>query len=167
MNPWNWLTEPLVGGTEPHKFHTCIHRTLRSCKNMMCVRNFIFIAQNLLLPNPWIWLPEPLGFDRTQVENHSIRATHAPSLFVQDFKSDAVLAIFDCVDKRLYSYLKQTFSESNGIFLQFSRTVTKSLFIYKIFSRFAHYVITLFARSLWNCVVFFYFESNGILCSFL
>ena len=31
----------LVGGTETHKFHTCIHRTLRSWKNIMCVRNFI------------------------------------------------------------------------------------------------------------------------------
>ena len=38
----------LNGGTEPHKFHTCIHRTLRSCKNKMCVVNFIYIAQNLL-----------------------------------------------------------------------------------------------------------------------
>ena len=45
----------LVRGTEPHKFHTCIHRTLRSYKNKMRVVNFIFftfIAQNLLPPNP-------------------------------------------------------------------------------------------------------------------
>ena len=33
----------LVGGTEPHKFHTCIHRTLRSWKNKMCVVIFIFL----------------------------------------------------------------------------------------------------------------------------
>ena len=66
----------LVGGTEPHKFHTCIHWTLRSWKNKMCVVNFIyfiFIAQNISLPSPWNWLTKPLGFDRTQVrftKNH-------------------------------------------------------------------------------------------------
>ena len=27
----------------------------------MCVVNFIFIAENLLTPNPWNWLLEPLG----------------------------------------------------------------------------------------------------------
>ena len=32
----------LVGGTEPHKFHTCIHRTLRSCKNKKCFLFFKF-----------------------------------------------------------------------------------------------------------------------------
>ena len=26
----------LVGGTEPHKFHTYIHQTLQSWKNKMC-----------------------------------------------------------------------------------------------------------------------------------
>ena len=31
----------LVGGTGPHKFHTCIHRTLRSWKNKMSVMKFI------------------------------------------------------------------------------------------------------------------------------
>ena len=31
---------------------------------------FSFIAQNLLPPNPWNWLPEPLGFDQTQVKNY-------------------------------------------------------------------------------------------------
>ena len=47
----------LVGGTEPHKFHTCIHRNLRRWKNIMCLVNFIFLtfnAQNLLSPNPLI-----------------------------------------------------------------------------------------------------------------
>ena len=66
----------LVGGTEPHKFHTCINRTLRSWKNKMCVVNFIFftfIAQNILPPNPWNWLTEPLVFDRIQVKNHCYR----------------------------------------------------------------------------------------------
>ena len=32
----------LVGGTEPHKFHTRIHRTFRSCKSKMCIVNFIY-----------------------------------------------------------------------------------------------------------------------------
>ena len=66
----------LVGGIEPHKFHTCIHRTLRSFKNKMSVMNFIyfiFIAQNFLLLNPWNWLTEPLEFDRTQVKNHCLK----------------------------------------------------------------------------------------------
>ena len=52
----------LVVGTEPHKFHTCIHGTLRVWKNKMCVVKFIFftfIVQNLLPPNPWTWLTEP------------------------------------------------------------------------------------------------------------
>ena len=42
-------------------------------KNKIYVMNFIhfiFIAQNLLLPNLWNWLTEPLGFDQTQVKNH-------------------------------------------------------------------------------------------------
>ena len=54
----------LVGGTESHKFHTCIHRTLRSWKNKMGVVKYIFftfIAQNLLPLNPRNWLTEPLG----------------------------------------------------------------------------------------------------------
>ena len=45
----------LVGGTEPHKFYTCIHWTLRSWKNKMCVVNFIlfiFIAQKSLAAEP-------------------------------------------------------------------------------------------------------------------
>ena len=45
----------LVGGTEPHKFHACIHRTLRSWKNKMCVVNFIFftsISQKSLAAEP-------------------------------------------------------------------------------------------------------------------
>ena len=32
----------LVGGTEPHKFDTCIHLTLRNWKNKICVVNFIY-----------------------------------------------------------------------------------------------------------------------------
>ena len=48
----------LIGGTEPHKFHTCIHRTIRSWKNKIC-REFFFIAQNLLPPNPRNGLIEP------------------------------------------------------------------------------------------------------------
>jgi len=56
----------LVGGSEPHKFHSCIHRTLRSWKNKMCVVNFIFFyfycSKSLA--------SKPLGFDRIQVKNH-------------------------------------------------------------------------------------------------
>ena len=37
-----------VGGTEPHKFHTCIHRTLGSWKNKMCVMNFHFYCSKSL-----------------------------------------------------------------------------------------------------------------------
>ena len=41
----------LVGGTEPHNFHTCIYRTLRSWKNKMCAVNFFFLL--LLLKISW------------------------------------------------------------------------------------------------------------------
>ena len=54
----------LVGGTETHKFHTWIHRTLHSCKNKMCVVKFIFLLLLLKIscrrtpetdsPNPWV-----------------------------------------------------------------------------------------------------------------
>ena len=37
----------LVGGTELHKFHTCIRRTLRSWKNKICIVNFIYSRYNL------------------------------------------------------------------------------------------------------------------------
>ena len=49
-NYCNSVVLNLVGGTESHKFHTCIHQIFRSWKNKMCVINFIyfiFIAQNL------------------------------------------------------------------------------------------------------------------------
>ena len=36
----------LVGGTELHKFRTCIHRTLRNWKNKMC---FFFQIQNVYI----------------------------------------------------------------------------------------------------------------------
>ena len=41
LNQWFLLN--LVGGTEPHKFHTCIHRTLRSWSF------FILQIQNICL----------------------------------------------------------------------------------------------------------------------
>ena len=46
----------LVGGIEPHKFHTCIHRILRSWKNEMCVVNFVLfllLLLKILPPKPW------------------------------------------------------------------------------------------------------------------
>ena len=51
----------LVGRTEPHKFHTCIHRTVRSWKNKMCVVNFILLLLKISCrqtpdtdsPSPW------------------------------------------------------------------------------------------------------------------
>ena len=55
--------QEIVGGIEPHKFHKCIHRSLRSCKNKMCVGNFMSWKPS----NPWNWLTEPLAFDRSQV----------------------------------------------------------------------------------------------------
>ena len=71
-----------AGGTEPHKFHTCIHRTLRSCKNKVCVVNFIyfiFIAQNLLTA-------EPLGFDLTQFKNGWFNVTRFRRDFLTEVK---------------------------------------------------------------------------------
>jgi len=37
----------LVGGTEPHKFYTCIHQALRSWKNRMRVVHFFFLLSLL------------------------------------------------------------------------------------------------------------------------
>jgi len=73
---WHPRAEVLnpVGGTEPHRSHTCIHQTLRIWKNKMCVVNFIFFTFLLLKiscrRNPETDFTKPLGFVRTQVENH-------------------------------------------------------------------------------------------------
>ena len=64
LSYWTAVVLNLAGGTEPHKFHICIHRTLRSCKNEMCVVNVIYFLLLLLKiscrripetdsPNPW------------------------------------------------------------------------------------------------------------------
>ena len=46
MNRYNQTPIPvvlnLVGGTEPDKFHPCIHRTFRRWKNKLGVVNFVF-----------------------------------------------------------------------------------------------------------------------------
>ena len=81
----------LAGGTEPCKFYTCIHRTLRGWKNKMSVMTliyFTFIAQNLLPPKPWNWLTKPLGFDRTTgspVKNHWVTVTLGETMTWEDF----------------------------------------------------------------------------------
>ena len=59
----------IFGGTGPHKFHTCIHRTLRSWKNEMC----FFYSSYSKPPNPQT--AETLGFNQTQVKNHCLSST--------------------------------------------------------------------------------------------
>ena len=71
----NSLTDSFKG-TEPDNFHTCIHRTLRSCKNKMCVVNFIFFY---FYCSKYL-AAEPLGFDQTRVKNHWLNVTPIETL---------------------------------------------------------------------------------------
>ena len=72
----NWNSNPvvfnLVGGTESHKFHTCIHWTLRSWKNKMFVVIFFFYfyCSKSLSAEPLRLTRRIPGFDWTQVKNH-------------------------------------------------------------------------------------------------
>ena len=72
----NSLTDSFRG-TEPHKFHTCIHRTWFVVAKIKCVSSilvfFYFYCSKYLAA-------EPLGFDQTRVKNHWLNVTPIETL---------------------------------------------------------------------------------------